>query len=173
MFIKTERLILKPYSDKDRDAMIDLLTNSKIKKTFMIPELETEEKRIKMFNKIKSRSVSDEHYEAGIFLNDILIGFLNDVEVCEDKIELGYVINPQYHNCGYATEALKAFIDYLFERGFSEIIAGAFEDNASSIKVMLKCGMKQMKKQDNIEYQGIIHHCSYYSISRKDVMNML
>ena len=98
-----------------------------------------------------------------------MIGFLNDVEICEDKIELGYVINPQYHNCGYATEALKASIDYLFQRSFSEIIAGAFENNASSIKVMLKCGMKQMKKQDNIEYQGIIHHCIYYSINRKYV----
>ena len=36
MFIKTERLTLKPYSNNDKEAMIDLLTNNTIKKTFMI-----------------------------------------------------------------------------------------------------------------------------------------
>lgn len=169
MFIKTERLTLKPYSDKDRDAMIKLLTNSSIKKTFMIPEMKTEDERIQMFNKIKAFSFSDEHYEAGIFFNNILIGFINDVEICNDKIELGYVINPEYHNCGYATEALKAVIADLFERDFSEIVVGAFENNTSSIKVMIKCGMNQIEKQDDIEYQGLVHHCIYYSIKRSDI----
>ena len=169
MFIKTERLILRPYSDNDKDDMIDLLTNSTIKKTFMIPNLETEYERVQMFNKIKNFSLSDEHYERGIFLNDVLIGFINDVEVSDDKIELGYVINPKYHNCGYATEALKGVISDLFKKGFGEIITGAFENNTPSIKVMLKCGMNQINKQDDIEYQGEIHHCVYYSIKRTDL----
>lgn len=39
--IKTERLILKPYSEQDIDTFIDLLTNPEITSTFMVPELES------------------------------------------------------------------------------------------------------------------------------------
>lgn len=168
MFIKTERLTLKPYSDNDEEAMIDLLTNNTIKKTFMIPDFQTEDEKKQMFNRLKAFSLSDEHYEAGIFLNDILIGFLNDVEIFDNKIELGYVINPEYNNCGYATEALKGAISYLFKRGFSEIIAGAFESNTASIKVMKKAGMNKLEREEDIEYRGTIHHCLYYSIKKSN-----
>ena len=34
--IKTERLILKPYSEQDMDALINLLTDPEITSTFMV-----------------------------------------------------------------------------------------------------------------------------------------
>lgn len=104
--IVTDRLILKPYSDNDQKRMIELLTNKEIKKTFIIPDFDTQEDVAKMFYKMKDYSLSDEHYERGIYYNNNLIGWINDVDIKDDTIELGYVIDPEYSGRGFATEAL-------------------------------------------------------------------
>ncbi len=70
----------------------------------MLPDFQSEEDAAKLFYRLKELSLSEEHYVAGIHLDHKLIGFLNDVEIAGKKIELGYVIDPEYHNKGYATE---------------------------------------------------------------------
>lgn len=166
--IKTKRLEIKPYEDEDQNAMIELLTNEKIKENFMIPDFETEKEAINMFKKLQVFSYSDEHYERGIYIEHKLIGFVNDVEIGDGGIELGYVIHPKHQNKGYASEMLKAVIDGLFREGFHQIVAGAFENNAASIKVMQKCGMKKIAKEEDICYRGVFRHCYYYAVFRDD-----
>jgi RimJ/RimL family protein N-acetyltransferase len=144
--------------------MIELLTNQEIKESFMIPDFQTEEEAVSMFKRLQAFSYSDEHYERGIYLNHQLIGFVNDVEIGVGVIELGYVIHPTQKNMGYATEMLRAVIDELFHKGFRQIVAGAFEDNAASIQVMQKCGMDKITKEEAICYRGVLHHCYYYAI---------
>jgi RimJ/RimL family protein N-acetyltransferase len=162
--IKTERLEIKPYQDSDQVAMVELLTNEEIKKTFMIPDFQTDEEAIKMFKKLQASSYDEKHFERGIYLNHQLIGFVNDVEIENGVIELGYVIHPEFHNKGYATEMLKAVISELFRKGFNQIVTGAFENNLASIQVMIKCGMSKITKEDDIEYHGVMQHCVYYAI---------
>lgn len=163
MYIKTERLELKPLSDSDRDNMIELLTNNEIKKTYMLPDFESEEQAEKLFLRLKEGSLAYKVYQVGIYLNGMLIGFANEVEREDDKIELGYMIHPEHHNQGYGTEMLKAMIEEMFARGFSEVIAGAFEENPASLRVMEKSGMTKLDKTDEIEYRGVLHKCVYYS----------
>lgn len=162
--IKTERLVLKPYDDGDQGAMIELLTNEKIKETFMIREFDSLSDAIGMFQKLERFSLSSDHYERGIYVGKQLIGFLNDVSVTGDKIELGYVIHPKYQNNGYATEALGAAIGDLFRKGFSEVVAGAFLDNTASLRVMEKCGMTRIDKEEEIRYHNQTRRCRYYAI---------
>jgi len=164
--IKTNRLEIKPYQDADQNAMIELLTNQKIKINFMIPDFETEKEAINMFKKLQAFSYSEEHYERGIYIDNKLIGFVNDVEIGNGIIELGYVIHPMHQNKGYASEMLKAVIDELLREGFHQIVAGAFENNAASIQVMQKCGMKKISKEEEICYHGVPHHCCYYAAFR-------
>ena len=102
-----------------------------------------------------------------ILLNDKHIGHVELVDI-GDKFEVGYHVSNKYKNLGYATEALKGAISYLFKRGFSEIIAGAFESNTASIKVMKKAGMNKLEREEDIEYRGTIHHCLYYSIKKSN-----
>lgn len=163
MYVKTQRLVIKPYADMDQDKMIELLTNETIKKTFMIPDFTSREQAIQMFHKLKEYSLSKEHYEAGIYLENELIGFVNDVEIQDKTIEMGYVIHPNYHNQGYATECLKAVIEELHKQGFEQVITGAFEENEASIRVMQKCKMTLLDKKEEISYQGKLHHCVYYA----------
>ena len=163
MNIHTRRLELKSITDKDRYNVIDILTDSKIKKTYMIPDFETEEQLEKMFQRFKELSLKEGFYQAGIFLEEEFIGWVNEVERENNKIELGYVIATKHHNKGYATEMLDAMITKLHEDGFSEVITGAFEGNLASMRVMEKCGMTKLDKIDKIEYRGVVHNCVYYS----------
>lgn len=165
--IETKRLVLKPYSDNDQETMIELLTNEIIKETFMIPDFHTKDEVISMFKKLQELSYSEDHYERGIYIEQQLIGFLNDVEIIDDKIELGYVIHPHYQNRGYATEALRTAIENLFQKGFNEIVTGAFANNTASIRVMDKCGMMRIEREEDIRYRHETRHCYYYAIRRK------
>lgn len=165
--IKTKRLILKPYGDSDEESMIEILTNEKIKETFMIPDFKNKDEAVSMFKKLQKLSNDHNHYERGIYISEQLIGFLNDVDIKQDKIELGYVIHPKYQKMGYATEALMAAIEDLFEKGFNEIITGAFIDNIASISVMKKCGMVKIAKEEDISYHSETRHCIYYAAHKK------
>lgn len=59
---------------------------------------------------------------------------------------------------------LRAVIDELFSKGFHQIVAGEFKNNAASIKVMQKCGMGRISKEGGISCRGVLHHCYYYAI---------
>lgn len=160
--ITTERLSLCTIRDNDKEDMIALLTNEEIGKTFMVPDFKFREEEVKLFEGLKKLSESEERFVYGIYLGDKLIGFINDVELSETEVELGYVIHPEHKNKGYATEVLNACIDVLFSLGYSIVKAGAFEENLASMRVMEKCGMSRMEQEDSIEYRGKTHRCVYY-----------
>ena len=164
--ITTERLVLKRISETDLEAGLVLLTNDIVKQTYMLPDFEKREEAIPLFRRIQEFSQGEERYIRGIYRNDHLIGYANQVEVNDKSIELGYLIHPDYHGKGYMTEALKALIPDLFARGYEEVICGAFEGNPASLRVMQKAGMTLLDKVDEIEYRGKVHRCLYYS-SRK------
>lgn len=162
--MKTARLVMKPYEEADQNDLAELLTNDEIKKMFMIPDFLTREELLHMVEALMNRSLCDEHFHRGIYSNRVLIGFVNDVEINNGVIELGYVIHPEYHNKGYATEMLQAIIEELLHSGFSAVTAGAFIENAASIRVMQKCGMEKIDREEDIVYRGIKRHCVYYAI---------
>lgn len=167
MFIKTDRLVIKRLEKEEEEDILALLTNESIKETYMIPDLFSRQEAISMFQKLLSTSHSDSHLMLGIYRNNRVIGFINDVDMDKSKVELGYVIHPDFQGQGYATEALKEIISYLFQSGYEEIAAGAFVDNIASITVMKKCGMQKLEKTEEIEYHNKIHHCIYYTIRKQ------
>lgn len=163
---ETNRLIGRPFLKKDQLSVIEILADPLVKQTYMLPDFPTEEDAIKLFQCLMNLSQDKDHYVVAICLEDTLIGWINDTEQKSGSIELGYVIHPQYHGQGYMTEALKAAITYLFDRGYTEVKAGAFEDNIASIRVMEKCGMVRQEHQDEIPYRGVVHRCVYYGIKK-------
>ena len=165
--ISTDSLVLSPLSDNDYLSMIDLFTNEEIKKTYMIKDLISEEEKKRYFNIIKEYTLSKEHYAYGIYKDNSLIGFINDVEINDGEIELGYFISPKEWNHGYASEALKAMINMLFKLGFKKVICGHFIENPISGRVMQKCGMTLIDKKDVIHYHDIDHEVIYYMIERE------
>lgn len=168
--ITTNRLILRPYKESDREQVIWILRNGEISKTFMLPEFEDDAAAERLFRKILIYSHQEDHFERAICLEDRVIGFLNDVEIKDGTAELGYVIHPDYQNRGYATEALTASIQELFRQGYSRIRAGYFEENPASRRVMEKSGMHPISRVDTIEYRGKLHKCLYFEIEREETL---
>lgn len=160
--IHTERLCLQSIRDTDQVDMIALFTNEEIVKTYMMPMFESQDEKLRLFEGLRTMSFSEEHFVYGIYLNDKMIGFINDVEISEKEIELGYVIHPSQKNKGYATEVLKKSMEMLFASGYSIVKAGAFEENSASMRVMEKSGMTLAEQREIIEYRGKKHHCIYY-----------
>ena len=163
MNFKTERLTVRPFLEGDREKMLEMLYDESIKKTYMIPDFSDREAAEKMFAAFMRLSNAPDRYVGAICLDDELVGFMNDTEIVGDTIEMGYVICPKHQSKGFCTEAMVGAIEYLFERGFREVICGAFEENVASIRVMQKCGMKVLPKTDTIEYRDRKHNCIYYS----------
>lgn len=161
--ITTERLTIRPLDNADKKLLAELLTNENIKKTYMIPDFASQAELEKMLDKLLYNSLSEAHFERGIYLNDTLIGFCNDVEISGGEIELGYVIHPEHWSKGYATEMLSAVIETLLSYGYERVTCGAFCENKASIRVMQKCGMTKKGKEEDIDYKGKKHHCVYYS----------
>lgn len=164
--IPTGRLCLRSISDGDVEDMIALLANKEIAKTYMLPEFQSREEIIKLFERLKALSESKEHFVYGIDLQGHIIGFLNDVQITKDTVEVGYVIHPDYKNQGFATEAFGAVIQALFDAGFRVVTAGAFVENPASFRVMEKCGMQKSTLEEDIDYRGQTHHCLYYAKER-------
>lgn len=162
MYLETKRLVLKPFEEKDDEALAAMLRSEEIGRTYMLPVFESHAQCQKLVRRFGELSRDDRHFVAGIYLENQLIGFVNDVEMTEKSVEMGYVIDPVHWNRGYATEALTGLIGYLHGRGGREIITGAFRENTASIRVMIKAGMTLMEKTDSIEYRGSVHECVYY-----------
>ena len=162
--IITDRLVLQSLRDIDRDDMVNIL-HSDVKKTYMIPDLHNKEEEDKLFNRLKVITEDNSHFAYGIFLNDKVIGYLNDVEKDEEEIEIGYFISPSHWGHGYASEAFKAAINALFKMGYQRVYAGFFVGNLASERVMQKCGLRKIDKTETIEYRGVSRPVIYYRIS--------
>ena len=165
-FIKTNRLVLKSLVDDDYKEMKQMLLDKNISKTYMIPDFNDENQIKTFFEKLKKLSLDTTKFIYGIYFNNLLIGFINEVYIEDDCIELGYFINSNKWNQGYASEALKAAIKVLFNMGYNHVEAAHFENNLASGKVMEKCGMKRIDKEEFIEYKNQKYKCIYYSISK-------
>ena len=153
-------------SEKDRAAVSEILADKTVAKTYMVPDFTSEEQVVGLFRRLVDLSGGEDRYVRGIYRGDTMVGFLNDVGITGDSVELGWVVHPRYHNQGCATAAVKLAVAELFALGFCEVSAGAFEENGASIRVMEKSGMKREDRTDEIEYRGTVHCCVYYSIRK-------
>ena len=164
--ITTERLTLDVIRECDFDSLMFIIKHPEVSRTYMVPDFQTKDEEQIFFEKIRELSNFSNRFVYGIFLSEELIGIINDTDINGEEIEVGYALNPMYFGHGYMTEALKALIHKLFDCGFTEVFAGAFSDNSSSIRVMRKCGMKKLDKVEQIFYRDKTHDCVFYSLKK-------
>ena len=61
------------------------------------------------------------------------------------NVEVGYGVLPEFQNKGYATEAVQGLVTWaLSQKVVRSVIAEAFPDNVSSIRVLVKCGFVEV-----------------------------
>lgn len=73
----------------------------------------------------------------------LLIGAIGlEIHLQHQRAEVGYWIGREYWGNGYATEALRAVLDYGFSLGLQRIWAEHFAHNPASGRVLQKAGMR-------------------------------
>lgn len=165
IYLRTTRLELHSFRANDLENALAIFYNEEIKKTYMLPDFPSRENAIALFDRLMRLSNNVNRFVYGIYKDEDLIGFINDVEITSSTIEVGYVIHPDYQNQGYMTEALKACIEELFRIGYTTVKAGHFEENIASGRVMEKSGMHRIDHTDTLEYRGVTHICVNYEIT--------
>ena len=69
---------------------------------------------------------------------------MRDADMRSERAELGYCLARRAWGRGFATEALRRVLDFLFgEVGFRRIEAAYAAENTASGRVLAKCGMRQ------------------------------
>lgn len=93
------------------------------------------------------------------------IDFSNDVG------EIGYVINPDFQRCGYATEAVWTVLKFGFDKlDFHRVEAKFIEGNAASLAVMQKCGMTyEGMARESMRIKGLYRNIGCCAILREDL----
>ncbi|MBO5352007.1 MAG: GNAT family N-acetyltransferase [Lachnospiraceae bacterium] len=96
------------------------------------------------------------------------IGYVQLVPI-EDGFEVGYHIGKDFTGKGYATEALKAFLDYMMPLKCLDKVYGiCVAENVASRKVLEKCGFQ--KEYEGVgEYQGVNRAIVKYAFLGKKI----
>jgi RimJ/RimL family protein N-acetyltransferase len=71
------------------------------------------------------------------------------------SVTIGYGLIPSVHGNGYASEALRALLDFAREVGVSSVHGDTNHDNISSQRVMTAAGMRLIAEDEKLKYYTI------------------
>ena len=115
--LQTGRLILKGFDERDREPMVDLFFREEIKRTYMLPDFESREQAGKLFERMMVLSRSEDRFVYGIYWGQTLVGFVNDCEIKDATIEIGYVIVPEYQGRGIGRLLVEELLKFVNDNG--------------------------------------------------------
>lgn len=192
--IETERLILKHSTMKEQKKLWEILMDPEINKWYLtsakskanIKEYWTWENQEKFYKSKVRKAENSDVFVWSVFLKPNYtysgkIEVIGQVSAQEngDNIEVrdvGWFIDKKYQGNGYATEAAKAMINYMFkEVNINCISSGAVKDNISSCKIFKKLGFN--KTEEVIEespytfYDGKLIFSKYELINKNYLVN--
>ena len=174
MTIKTERLVLRPWTEKDAPALYKLAKDPEVGPMGGWPAHRSEAQ-----SKDIIRTVLKKKDNYAVTLKDGTLigcaGFLfgddaNDM-IFDDEAELGYCLGRDYWGQGYATEASEGLLRYAFTKlDLSRVIATHYLENEASRHVLDKCGFIYEYEEDDVEQPliGQSKTVCYLSILQED-----
>ena len=146
MIINTKRLTLRPIRLGDEEAIHEYAGDKSITMMFFLPN-ETFEETCDFVRKNAKEWESEDQtdFEFVILYEGRIVGGCDaDLSHSEDRsyATLGWIINKQYRNRGFASEAAAALLDFAFEKlGIEKVYAQCDTENPASYKVMKNIGM--------------------------------
>lgn len=149
--LETDRLILRNFQDRDAEDCFDFLSDQEScyldggyepftqidgRYWHLMESMKGKKYRFMLWHKADQRVIG-------------IVNLLYREDRAVKAAEIGYVVSPNYYRRGYATEAVKKAIAYLFENTEVELIIGqAVAHNARSLAMLEKLGFT---------YEGTIH----------------
>ncbi|MEM6431446.1 MAG: GNAT family protein [Deinococcota bacterium] len=148
--IHTDRLTLRPFGQADFEAMHAYHSDLEVCRYLPWSARGREDSQAALERRFYSTQLSREgdalYLAVTISKTADLIGevilFLRSLT--SQQAELGYVFNPAFAGCGYATEAAKAMLELGFEQfKFHRIYARCDTRNIASYKLMERLNMRR------------------------------
>lgn len=169
--IETKRLILRFMKPSDRHDIFVNINNDKDVLRYFIDKYLEKEEDLKLDNNIEA-FLKDERYFLAIVLKETneTIGMILQCSKPSKLFcasEVGYAIGKKHWNKGYVSEALEAFIQFLFSLGIHKVVASCFLENVASKKVMEKCGMIY----ESIHKEEVYYHDQYNDLMYYYIIN--
>ena len=149
MTIETPRLLLRPLHEEDAQMMFDNWASDPEVTRYLFWNAHED---ISMTRYVLSRWEEEEKDPScirfGIEVKEDhqLIGSIDVVRYVDGVPEVGYCMSRRYWGKGIMTEACKAFLECLKNRGFHKVIICAYVDNIGSNRVIQKCGLSLVKE---------------------------
>ena len=156
--LETSRLYLRKFKIDDAETMFNGWCNDPEVSKYMTwnPHQNVEEtKSLLSFWIDEYKNPNSIRYGICLKETNELIGSIDVVDYIDNNPFVGYCLSKKHWNNGYMTEALKALIDELFNKGFEKIVISADVRNIGSNRVIEKCGFKFTHKE-------FMEHCSRF-----------
>jgi [ribosomal protein S5]-alanine N-acetyltransferase len=151
LVLRTERLELVPFAREDAPLLHGLLTDPAVRRFLLDDEVVTLEW---VEGEVEASLASFERHAYGLWklllASGEVVGFAGYREFREPpELELLYGLLPGFWGRGLATEAAAALIRYGFEElGFERVRASTDAQNAASIRLMERLGMRFSKREE-------------------------
>lgn len=158
MNIETERLLIRPFREEDRDALAELHANPDVRRYF--PTTLNREESDAYFDRAQQalqkngfHFVAAELKQTSEFIGILGIGRI-DADICavtpgHSGVEIGWQFLPKFWGQGLATEGAIACLQYGWDVAkLSEIVAISYKGGLASQRVMQKIGMRYDPKGD-------------------------
>lgn len=161
MILKTERLIIKPMSHFDVDAIHEILSDKETM-TFFVEGTYSKEKVKEILNRNNN---TPRHFTVSLKSSKRVIGKLSFNDwFMKDTYEIGWIFSKTATNNGYCTEAANAMLDYAFNTlNAHRVIATCQPENIPSNRVCEKLGMrKEALFKQSIHYKDEIWWDEYH-----------
>ena len=149
--IETNRLLLRNYRAADFEDIMDYFSDEEVSKFEDFYPMSEEQVR----NIITEWQDMDNRLVAELKSNRKVIGSIGYWVDEEGHYCIDYDFNPGYCGQGYATEAGRALVQYLFESvGIRAVYGDCDVRNISSWKLLERLGFQRIKKLDNQSYKN-------------------
>lgn len=176
MKIETERLVLRPYTMDDFDALYEIVSDEETMQHY--PSVFSEEKtrgwiewNLENYEKLGFGLWAVTLKENGLFIGDCGITIQNiDGEMLP---EIGYHINKKYWRRGFAKEAARACRDWIFNNtAYDTIYSYMKYTNIGSWSTAMANGMKKVKEypdpKNEISYAFAITRSEWLALNEKN-----
>ena len=148
--IATERLLLRPFAAVDFPAFYAFRSREDVARfLYWGPETEAEV-HAALQKRIASRAIDDEGDMLGLAMvvrgTDELVGdvILRFVSAEHRTCEVGFIVHPDHHRRGYATEAGRQMLAIAFDHlGMHRVFGRTEARNVASARVLEKLGMRR------------------------------
>jgi RimJ/RimL family protein N-acetyltransferase len=159
MELNTERLKLREITQQDFKEVHEYASDLETVKYMPFgPNTEEETREFISRNLKRQQEEPRTDYGFGIILKheNRFIGACGIHAVTKVQASIGYILNQKYWGHGYATEAAKALVDFLFSKlGVHRVYASCDPENHASIRVLEKLGMSlEGRLRENMNIRG-------------------